>query len=184
MINQKMRIQRAIKEILLPGLIAVCALGILGSWTYALVLDLKVRRALKVDLPAPAKKAKAAKAAPTVTPVASAPNRPSRPGPSGSLKPPGSQHPPGAPPGGAPMPALPKELEELVKAKALFGRMPDSNVSVQGVLGNSALVNGQWMKLGQPAGNIVVKEIDGNKVVLEVNGQRREMAVWPKMPGT
>jgi hypothetical protein len=194
MISQKMN--RVMKEVLLPGLIAVFALAVLGSWTYALVLDLKVRRALKIDLPDPARKPEPAKAAPAPgsnanTPKLSGPpaGPPTSPVPPGASAPPPPGSPPGVPAGAPAAPSaasLPKEVEELVKAKSLFGRQPDNsgNASVQGVLGDSALVNGQWMKIGQPNGNIVVKEIAGNKVVLEVNGQRREMTIWPQLPGT
>lgn len=189
------KMNRILREILLPGLIVACALGVLGSWTYALMLNVKVRSALKVDLPAPVKKAEPAKATPTPGQPVNVPGQPAgmpgRPGQNGPPVPPGAVTPPPGSPAGASAtpampPAMPKELEELVKAKSLFGRQPDTsgNASVQGVLGDSALVNGQWMKIGQPNGNIVVKEINGNKVVLEVNGQRRETTVWPQMPGT
>ena len=80
---------------------------------------------------------------------------------------------------------LPKALEELIKSKGLFGKTPKPPPpKVQSILGDSALVNGRWMKVGQPKGNIVVKEIGSNKVVLEVNGQRKEYTIWSKLPGT
>ena len=64
--------------------------------------------------------------------------------------------------------------EQLIKT--------DPTWQVTGVLGNAALVNGQWMEKGKPNGNVTVKEIGANKVVLLIDGQPREFQVWPAMP--
>jgi len=89
----------------------------------------------------------------------------------------------GPPQAKEPAPAeMPKELKELIKTKGLFGRPPDPTWQVTGVLGDAALVNGQWMEKGHPNGNVTVKEIGANKVVLEIDGQPREFQVWPAMP--
>jgi hypothetical protein len=88
-------------------------------------------------------------------------------------------------PGGPPASTLPPELAKLVESKALFGAQPkgETPVQVQGILGDSVLVNGQWIKLGESGGNIAVKDISDNRVVLEVDGKKREVTVWPQMPG-
>jgi hypothetical protein len=101
--------------------------------------------------------------------------------------------PPGAPsrtggsrsgrPGGSEVP-FPEKLTALLKTKKLFGAPPQPGISVQGVLGNAAFINNQWVEVGSSNGPVKLLEVHPDKVVVEVDGQRREMPIWQALPGS
>lgn len=113
-------------------------------------------------------------------------NRP--PGMMPGAVPPGAMPPgmmPGAQNGGSPAAnadGFPQELTDLMKSKSLFGRMPPPNVKIQGILGDKAMINGQWLAMGATTGPIKLVEILGDKVVLEIDGNRQERKLWQDMP--
>lgn len=82
------------------------------------------------------------------------------------------------PPSDAP---LSQDLTDLLKSKKVFGGQ-DPQTQVQAILGQQALVNGQWMKIGDQNGPVKLIGIEDDKVILEVEGQRREVTIWQAMP--
>ena len=142
------------KETALLSCVILLLAGTLGVWTYSLTLNMKVHRALeKSALASRIGRAAEAERATTNTTAA---------GP----------------------PALPKSLDELIRAKHIFGvqSILPSPQSIS-VLDDAALINGQWMKVGDRNGRMILKEVYNNKVVLEVDGQRHELVILPRMPG-
>ncbi|MCE5229984.1 hypothetical protein LLG95_10365 [bacterium] len=105
------------------------------------------------------------------------------PGKDGMMRP--GRGPRGGP--GGPVPAtstLPTTITQLIEQKGLFGRKPQppTTVSLQGILGESALINGQWVKIGESQGGIKLLELQPNKAVIEFQGQRRDLTIWQDMP--
>ena len=80
-------------------------------------------------------------------------------------------------------PAFPEALTKLLAQKPVFGKKPAVSAQLQGVLGNQAMINGNWMTAGQQEGPIKVLEIGINKVVVEVDGNRQELTLWSDLPG-
>lgn len=83
----------------------------------------------------------------------------------------------GGPGGDGPLAALPDDLSGLIKSKKIFGT-PNTQLQVQGILDDTALINNQWMRVGDERNGIKLIEIDGQQVVLEVFGERKEIPVW------
>lgn len=107
--------------------------------------------------------------------------------PSGAMPPgmPGMRSPRGMgmPSAGGTMNAssLPTTFTKTVEQKGLFGRKPQMAPTLQGILGNAALINGQWVKVGENQGGVKLLELHPNKAVIEFNGSRRELTVWSEM---
>lgn len=152
------------KDHAFAGVIVLFLLTIGGVWLHQWRLQRRVRAALAVEIPYA---------------VLSGGPRAARPRPA---------HGPGVSPTPTPAPTpimngkdlqLPQELDDLVQNKGLFGATVNGD-RVQCVWGDRVLFNNQWFKLNQPHDNIVVRRIELNKVVVEINGQRQVLTVWPK----
>lgn len=150
-------------EIALLGATGIMLVGILGAWGYAYNLNRTVERALvdSSETPSaePAEEEKSAESQPETRGASG------RSGSSGSVR-----------------TQLPEEIKKLVDARKFFGA-PSTSVRVQGVLGNSALINNQWMEVGEEKKGIRLLEITDDKVIVEVLGKRRELSIWQALPG-
>lgn len=80
--------------------------------------------------------------------------------------------------------SLPTTVTQMIETKGLFGRKPQvqQSCSLQGILGQSALINGQWIKVGETQGSVKLLELYPNKAVVEFEGSRRELTIWSDMP--
>lgn len=80
--------------------------------------------------------------------------------------------------------ALPTTVTQLIETKGLFGRkpQPQEQCSLQGILGQSALINGQWIKIGESQGSVKLLELTPFKAVVEFKGARRELTMWSDLP--
>ncbi len=90
----------------------------------------------------------------------------------------------GGPGGQTASASLPTTVTQLIDTKGLFGRkpQPQQSVALQGILGESALINGQWIKVGESQGAVKLLELYPNKAVVEFQGSRRELTIWSDLP--
>ena len=174
----RQKVQRIVQEHAFTGVIVLLLLVILGIWAHQWRFERQVDAALEVEIPysilaggaqgAPARNVRHPVAADGAT--------------SGSR---GSQLIPAPTPtpkiDGVTM-EMPKSFDDLVMAKGLFG--PSGNSArIQCIWGDRVLIDNQWLRLNQPHDNKVVREIGLNRVLLEVNGLRQELTIWPKPAG-
>ncbi len=75
-----------------------------------------------------------------------------------------------------------KAVMEMVAAKKLFG-VENNIVAVQAIVGESALINGKWLSLGQEEDGLKLTSLDNNKAVVQLNGETRDVYLWASMPG-
>ncbi|MBM3334381.1 hypothetical protein FJY63_06945 [Candidatus Sumerlaeota bacterium] len=74
-----------------------------------------------------------------------------------------------------------EQIAQLEK-RGLFGepRPNPPQYNLEGILGNAALINGEWVTIGKRIGELKVAEIDITKVVLEDNeGNKRDLTLLP-----
>lgn len=75
-----------------------------------------------------------------------------------------------------------ESLVALVKEKNLFG-VENNLVFLQAIVGESALINGKWMNLGQEENGVRLVELQSNRAIVQVNGEQRDVQLWASMPG-
>lgn len=95
----------------------------------------------------------------------------------------------GGPTGGAPAgpSALSPEMVTLVESRPLFGAQPKNGppqANLQGILGEQALINGNWIKVGEEQGGIKLIKTMADKVVVEIEGQQRDVSAWQELPSS
>jgi len=78
---------------------------------------------------------------------------------------------------------LPTDLQDLVKSKHLFG-VPVDAVMLQAILGDSALINNQWIKIGQEIDGIKLEELSNDVAVVTLNGEKQDVPLWSPLPGS
>jgi len=138
--------------------------GTLATWSYALVLNGNVKAAMEV--PEEAGEAEATDESGDSTeeaPAASPRRRSGRARRGGTAQ-------------------LPEDLRELVRTKHLFGT-PSDTVTLKGILGDEALINDQWMKVGDERNGIELLELMADRVVVDVFGEKRDVSIWSSLPG-
>lgn len=80
---------------------------------------------------------------------------------------------------------FPDDFAGLLETRTLFGAPPRAGTpqaNLQGILGDTALINGNWIRVGDSQNGIkLVKTLVG-KVVVEIEGQEREVSVFSELP--
>jgi hypothetical protein len=79
---------------------------------------------------------------------------------------------------------LSEETEKLLAEHPVFGSKPQQQPNLEGILGDSALISGQWVKLGEQQGSAKLLEINPFGVVIEWDGERRELSMWNDLAGS
>lgn len=156
-------------KIALLALAALSAAGILASWAAAFSLSRQTRAAVAIaeeeSRPAlvakPAQEGADAEAKPTETKKGAA--RAARKAAREAAQ-------------------MPAELEELVKSKGLFGKA-STVVILQGILGKKALINGEWIAVGEERNGVKLVEFDEKRAVVEVAGETKEVPIWTPLGG-
>jgi hypothetical protein len=78
---------------------------------------------------------------------------------------------------------LSEELKQLLDDRPLFGAKPKQQPNLEGILGDSALIGGNWIRVGEEQGGVKLLEITAYGVAIEFEGQRRELSLWSDLPG-
>jgi len=163
-------------------------IGAVASWGYAVVLDHRVERALEASAPLKAPDpVEAPEEEPQDDQTASETSGENPDAPSETEQ-------PGQPPAKAQdprtassqsTPSLPDGLKEVIGEKHLFGRkVKVVQAKVQMIIGNTALINGQPMVVGEEKGGVKLIEIvNADKVIIEIDGKRQEKSIWANVPG-
>ena len=84
------------------------------------------------------------------------------------------------PPPPAPEPEDDKYQE--INKKGLFSRQQEQPLVCTGIIGRQAIINNQLVKVGESAGKWKVVEISNNKVVIESDGNKKEIKLFPELP--
>ena len=80
---------------------------------------------------------------------------------------------------------LSEEFATLISSHTLFGAPPKGGspqAMVQGILGDQALINGQWMKVGDTQNGIKLVATMVGMVSVEIEGKKRDVSVWESLP--
>ncbi len=104
--------------------------------------------------------------------------------PSAGARPPRPARPDG--PGGGPegeARGINEKLTQLLEQKPVFGQKPKQQPALQGILGTQAMISGSWVELGKEQNGVKLLEIHANKVVIEFEGQKRDLTLWQDLPG-
>lgn len=148
-------------------------LGAAGVWTTASSVEKKSKAGIEL-----AETSRKAASAPTsASPTPNAAKKESKKDGKRGARGPKSAKPTELAAAPSPSNGLPLEMEDILREKPVFGRA-EISVNVQAVFGEVALINGAWIKVGQEQGGIKVVEFDGDKVILEIYGERVEKAIW------
>ena len=72
--------------------------------------------------------------------------------------------------------AKPKELAKQIKKKSFFALPPKPEPMVSGILGDEALMNGRWYKVGDKAGDVEILAIEPTQVKIKWQGSEKFLA--------
>ncbi|GEM_PF-5468425 len=153
-------------KLTLPTLIAAAVMiaGVVSVWSYAFVLHRRSQNALE-GVRGTAPKATA--------------SQPAAQAPAGAA----DQAAAALPAADGPQPtALPGELADLVRERHLFGA-PNDVLILKGIVGDMALINDRWMRVGDQEGGATLIELAADRAVVDFLGERRELALWSPLPG-
>lgn len=155
-------------EMMMLVLSVMLWLGAAGAWGYHVSLQRRVQRVLIGEGPREA-------AAPGIAAEEDDPAEEQEGGEKGLAVKPARAATPVAPPSA--------ELASLLKTKHIFG-VPSDIVLLKGILGDKALINGQWFKIGEQRDGIKLLEVRPNVAVVDLFGERREFKVWEQVTGS
>jgi len=76
-----------------------------------------------------------------------------------------------------------KDKYDEILTKGLFSKQQDkpTPLACTGIIGNSAIINGQLVKVGGQVGEWKVIGISVNKVVVEKEGQKQDLVIFPML---
>lgn len=80
---------------------------------------------------------------------------------------------------------LSEEVADLLQSHPLFGAIPKAGppqANLQGILGDTALINGKWIKVGESADGIKLVQTMIGKVLVEIEGKQQEVSVFSDLP--
>lgn len=80
---------------------------------------------------------------------------------------------------------LSEDVAELLQERPLFGAIPKAGppqASLQGILGDTALINGKWIKVGDTEGGVKLVQTMIGKVEVEIEGKRQVVSVFSDLP--
>lgn len=82
-------------------------------------------------------------------------------------------------------PKEPSKYEALI-TRSPFGKKPEKKkppLALTAIMGDSALINGKWLGVGEKINDSEVVEIHGNKVVVEKDGKRKDIIMFSDLKG-